>query len=157
MVLHWIALWQVWFLLVPSLFFCVTSWAKVHLRPDKREADRTMMNPFVLNCVEWNVNINNPPAINRTTTTRTSLWKKQPNVTNQCTYKDNNCSGQKCINIQYSDLQPWCSLRICSKNVLQGASRQKYICLLFWKNRGDALKNASLTEIKIFLLDFSAS
>lgn len=61
---------------LPSLFFWVTSWARVHLSPDSRLAESTITKPFMLNCVEWNVNMNSPPAINSTTTTRTSLCLK---------------------------------------------------------------------------------
>lgn len=62
---------------LPSLFFWVTSWARVHLSPDSRLAESTITKPFMLNCVEWNVNMNSPPAINSTTTTRTSLCLKK--------------------------------------------------------------------------------
>lgn len=65
------------FLPLPSLFFWVTSWASVHLSPDSRLAESTITKPFILNCVEWNVNMNSPPAINSTTTTRTSLCLKK--------------------------------------------------------------------------------
>ena len=52
---------------LPISCFCVTICDSVHRNPDKTDADKTMRKPSKLNCVDWNVNINNPPAMKNTT------------------------------------------------------------------------------------------
>lgn len=60
---------------LPSSCFWRIICARVHRRPDRTEAAKTIKNPSRLNSVEWYVNMNRPPAINRTTITKEDLWK----------------------------------------------------------------------------------
>ncbi len=62
---------------LPISSFCRTIWARVQRSPLRTDAERTSRKPAMLNCVDWNVKRNNPPAMNNTTNTNEHLWKKR--------------------------------------------------------------------------------